>query len=50
MIFENIILVLAGTLTALVSGLYFGYSVSVNRGLHRLNDPEYIKTMQSINA
>ena len=50
MIFENIVLVLAGTLTALVSGLYFGYSVSVNGGLHRLNDPEYIKTMQSINA
>jgi uncharacterized membrane protein len=50
MIFENIILVLAGTLTALVSGLYFGYSVSVNGGLHRLNDPEYIRAMQSINA
>jgi uncharacterized membrane protein len=50
MIFENIILVLAGTLTALVSGLYFGYSVSVNGGLYRLNDPEYIKTVQSINT
>jgi uncharacterized membrane protein len=50
MVFENIILVLAGTLTALVTGLYFGYSVSVNGGLHRLNDSEYVKAMQSINA
>lgn len=30
MVLENIILVLAGTLTALVAGLYYGYSVSVN--------------------
>jgi uncharacterized membrane protein len=50
MIFENIILVLAGTLTALVTGLFYGYSVSVNGGLHRLNDSEYVKDMQSINA
>lgn len=50
MIFENIILVLAGSLTALVTGLFYGYSVSVNGGLHRLNDSEYIKAMQSINA
>jgi uncharacterized membrane protein len=50
MVFENIILVLAGTLTALVTGLYFGYSVSVNGGLHRLNDSEYVKAMQLINA
>lgn len=33
MIFENIILVLAGSLTALVTGLFYGYSVSVNGGL-----------------
>ena len=50
MVFENIILVLAGTLTALVTGLYFGFSVSVNGGLHRLNDYEYVKAVQSINA
>jgi uncharacterized membrane protein len=50
MVLENIILVLAGTLTALVAGLYYGYSVSVNGGLHRLNDSEYVKAMQSINA
>ena len=50
MVFENIILVLAGTLTALVTGLYFGFSVSVNGGLHRLNDYEYVKAVQSINT
>ncbi len=50
MVFENIILVLAGTLTALVTGLFYGYSVSVNGGLHRLSDSEYVKAMQSINA
>jgi uncharacterized membrane protein len=49
-VFENIILVLTGILTALVTGLYFGYSVSVNWGLHRLNDSEYVKAMQSINT
>jgi uncharacterized membrane protein len=37
-------------LTALVTGLYFGYPVSVNGGLHRLNDSEFVKAMQSINA
>jgi uncharacterized membrane protein len=50
MVLENITLVLAGILTALVTGLYFGYSVSVNGGLHRLNDSEYVKAMQSINV
>ena len=50
MVFENIILVLAGTLTALVSELYFGYSVSINGGLHHLSDFEYVKAIQSINA
>jgi uncharacterized membrane protein len=50
MVFENIILILAGILTALVTGLYFGYSVSVNGGLHRLNNSEYVKAMQSINV
>ena len=50
MVFENIILILAGSLTALVTGLFYGYLVSVNGGLHRLNDSEYVKAMQSINA
>ena len=50
MVFENIILIRAGSLTALVTGLFYGYLVSVNGGLHRLNDSEYVKAMQSINA
>jgi uncharacterized membrane protein len=50
MILENVVLVVAGTLTALVAGLFFGFEVSVNRGLHRLKDPEYVGAMQSINV
>ncbi len=46
---ENILLVVAGTLTTLLAGLFYGYTVSVNRGLHRLKDVEYIRAMQSIN-
>lgn len=49
MSFENIILVISGTLTALLAGLFFGFAVSVNRGLHRLKDSEYVAAMQSIN-
>ncbi|MFQ5553559.1 MAG: DUF1772 domain-containing protein [Thermoplasmata archaeon] len=49
MLLENATLVLAGTLTALIAGLLFGYAVSVNGGLHRLKDSEYVAAMQSIN-
>lgn len=40
-----------GTLlaTALITGLYYGYSCSVNPGLGQLADSEYIAAMQSIN-
>jgi len=50
MTFENIALIIAGTLTALLAGLFFGYAVSVNWGLHRLKDQEYVSAMQSINV
>ena len=49
MIVENVILFLAGLTTALIAGLMFGYSVSVNLGLGRLNDVEYLRAMQNIN-
>lgn len=49
MLLENTTLVVAGTLTALIAGLLFGYAVSVNGGLHRLKDSEYVAAMQSIN-
>lgn len=43
------ILALAATTVALVAGLFYGYSCSVNPGLGRLPDAEYIAAMQSIN-
>src|SRR5688572_6151997 len=46
---EDVILVLAGTMMALIAGLFFGFAVAVNRGLHRLKDSEYVPAMQSIN-
>ncbi|WP_373011451.1 DUF1772 domain-containing protein [Mucilaginibacter sp.] len=45
----NIILLLAATTTALIAGLFYAYSCSVNIGLGRLPDREYIAAMQSIN-
>jgi len=34
---------------ALITGLFYGYSCSVNPGLAALDDKEYLKAMQSIN-
>ena len=34
---------------ALIAGLFYGFSCSVNPGLHGLSDSEYIKAMKSIN-
>lgn len=48
-ILEGIVLVVGGTLTALVAGLFFSFSVAVNGALHRLKDAEYVNAMQSIN-
>lgn len=45
----NIILVLTATTTALIAGLFYAYSCSVNLGLGRLSDKEYLTAMQSIN-
>jgi uncharacterized membrane protein len=46
---ENILLVITGTLTSLLAGLFYGYAVSVNGGLGRLKDAGYVAAMQSIN-
>lgn len=46
---QDILLITAGVLTALLAGVFFGFMVAVNPGLHRLKDSEYIKAMQSIN-
>lgn len=43
------ILVLTTLFTGLVAGLFYAYSCSVNLGLGRLTDLEYLRSMQFIN-
>ena len=45
----NIVLVLAGTTTALMAGLFYAWSCSVNLGLAKLSDEGYLTAMQEIN-
>ena len=45
----KILLLLTGFVTALISGLFYSYSCSVNPGLKRLPDMEYLHAMQVIN-
>lgn len=45
----NIILLITAILTGLIAGLFYSYSCSVNPGLGRLHDREYLAAMQSIN-
>ncbi|MDC8103641.1 DUF1772 domain-containing protein [Chryseobacterium sp. B21-037] len=45
----TLILIITGTLTALIAGLFYAYSCSVVLGLGKLSDMEYLKAMQSIN-
>ena len=45
----NILLVMTATTTALMAGLFYAFSCSVNLGLARLSNAEYISAMQSIN-
>jgi uncharacterized membrane protein len=46
----NIILIATITATALIAGLFYAYSCSVNLGLGRLPDREYLAAMQNINS
>lgn len=48
-IFQNLALFSAAFGCALMAGLFFAYSVSVNPGLSRLPDAQYLAAMQSIN-
>ena len=45
----DIILLITATFSGLIAGLFYAYSCSVNLGLGKLSDIEYIKAMQSIN-
>jgi uncharacterized membrane protein len=47
--FTTLILVLAGTTTSLMAGVFYAFSISVNLGLGRLPDAAYIAAFQSIN-
>jgi uncharacterized membrane protein len=49
MTFANITLVAAAFTTALIAGLFYAYSCSVNPGLGKLSDANYLSAMQSIN-
>jgi len=49
MTFSNIALLAAAFTTALIAGLFYGYSCSVNAALGRLPDAGYLAAMQSIN-
>ncbi|AUD01072.1 anthrone oxygenase family protein [Spirosoma pollinicola] len=46
---SNTILACATLTTALMAGLFYAYSCSVNPGLNRLPDTAYLMAMQSIN-
>jgi len=45
----NIILIITTVTTGLIAGLLYAYMCSVNIGLGRLPDKEYLSAMQSIN-
>ena len=49
MTFTNIALLAAAFTTALIAGLFYAYSCSVNGGLGRLSDAGYLAAMQGIN-
>lgn len=49
MVTADLILLLTGTLTALIAGLFYAFSCAVNPGLAKLSDEGYLAAMQSIN-
>ena len=49
MTFANIMLLITALTTALIAGLFYSYSCSVNPGLGKLPDAGYLAAMQSIN-
>lgn len=45
----SLILIATALASALIAGLFYGYSCSVNPGLGRLSDQNYLMSMQAIN-
>ena len=50
MTFENIVLVVGGTLTGLLAGLLYSFSVAIVPALRSLKATQHIAAMQSINV
>ena len=46
---QNVMLICTIVLSGLVAGLLYAYACSVNPGLYKLSDKEYLSAMQSIN-
>jgi uncharacterized membrane protein len=46
---QQLILIATATATALIAGLFYAYSCSVNIALSKLSDEGYVAVMQSIN-
>jgi uncharacterized membrane protein len=46
---QQLVMIAAATATALIAGLFYAYSCSVNIALGKLSDEGYIAAMQSIN-
>jgi len=47
---ENLVLIIGGTLTALLAGLFFDYQVAVVPALRNLGAKQHLLAMQSINV
>jgi uncharacterized membrane protein len=46
---SQLVFIISTLSTGLIAGLMYAYSCSINPGLGRLNDLEYLRAMQSIN-
>lgn len=46
---SQLVFIITTLSTGLIAGLFYAYSCSVNPGLGRLSDPDYLRAMQSIN-
>lgn len=50
MVFSDIVIIIAGTAAALMAGLFYTFSIAVNRGLERVGDREFVMVMRAINS
>ncbi|MBC8099626.1 MAG: DUF1772 domain-containing protein [Armatimonadetes bacterium] len=48
--FENVILVVAGTLSGLIAGLFYAFNVAIVPALRRLKATQHIAVIQAINV